>query len=875
MIGEHNELYLEHYGTKRHSGRYPWGSGEDPYQHESSFLSSVKKMRDEGMNAKDIYTALGMSSTEYRERIAIERAAKEDYDRRYILKLKEKGYSQTAIAQRMGINESNVRYILSKDEANKSIKLNTAAELLKQNVDEKGYIDIGKGVNYSINTNETNFNDAVRKLQDEGYAVHYIKVEQLGTGNFTEMKVLCPPGTTLQDVQNNRDKITTITDYISDDGRTILNIKPPESISSDRVQVRYAEDGGAEMDGVIQLRRGVEDLSLGQSSYAQVRISVDDSHYLKGMAIYSDDMPEGVDVIFNTNKHQGTPMLGDKSNTVLKPLKSDPDNPFGATITRQSGAINIVNEEGDWNKWSRNIASQMLSKQNWQLAKKQLDLAYDYKKDEYNTIMSLTNPAIKEKLLTKFADSCDKGAETLKAAALPRQSSKVILPIPSLKDDEIYAPGYKKGEEVVLIRYPHGGTFEIPRLKVNNDNQEAKKVMFNATDAVGINSHVAERLSGADFDGDTVLVIPTSTAKIKNKDPLKELKNFDPKAAYPKYEGMKVISEANKQKQMGIISNLITDMTLKGAPDDEIARAVKHSMVVIDSRKHELNWKGSYEDNGIAELHEKWQGKKSGGASTLISKAKSVEYVPQRKSTNKIDPITGKKIYVETGKLNQKGKIKTEASTKMRETDDARTLSSGTRMEEVYARYANDMKSLANKARKESLNVEHYKVSASAKETYKAEIESIDAKLKRAKQNAPRERQAQLYANEVVKMKKSQDEELQYDKDKLKKVKNQALAAARARYGANKKDVQVQITDKEWEAIQNGAISYTKLKEVIDNTDLDKFKERAMPRETRHTVPSSKKSLAVSMHNSGYTLAEIAERLGVSSTTVSTILKEG
>lgn len=916
-----DKLYLMHYGTKRHSGRYPWGSGEDPYQHESSFLSSVDNMRKEGMTSKEIWESLGMSSKEFRERIGIERAQKEDYDRRYILKLKEKGYSNTAIAERMGKNESYIRYQLGKSEAQKSLKLNAAVDLLKQNVDEKQFIDIGLGTNYSMNTSEQVLNNAVRKLKDEGYKVYYIKVEQLGTGKQTTMKILCPPGTEWKELNNNKDKIRTVTDYISDDGRTILNIKPPKNVSSDRIKVNYAEEGGAGMDGVIQLRRGVEDLSLGNSNYAQVRIAVDDTHYLKGMAVYADDskFPEGVDIIFNTNKHVGTPkmkalkgmkvhvepedlakQMGKSKEEIVQLIKDDKlkvettsdmkslgfsdkkiqecidrDNPFGATINRQSGALNIVNEEGDWDKWTKSLASQMLSKQSDKLAKRQLDLAYSYRKDEFNTINSLTNPAIKEKLLLKFAESCDKGAETLKAASLPRQSSKVILPITSLKDNEIYAPGYRNGEEVVLIRYPHGGVFEIPRLKVNINNEEAKSVMFNAPDAVGINANVASKLSGADFDGDSVLVIPTATVKIKTSDSLEGLKNFDPKEAYPGYPGMKVISEANKQKQMGIVSNLITDMTLKGAPDDEIARAVRHSMVIIDSKKHELNWKASFEDNNIAELHEKWQGKKKGGAATLISKAKSPYMVPQRKETVKIDPETGKKIYTPTGELNLKGKPKIQESTKMREAEDARELSSGTRMEEVYAQYANDMKALGNLARKTSLGVEHYKASPSAKETYKEEVASLDAKLKRAKLNAPRERQAQIYANEVVKMKKSQDDELEYDKDKLKRVKNQALAAARARFGANKKDVQIEITDKEWEAIQNRAISYSKLQDIIDNTDLDAFKERAMPREQKAKVSETKANLIRSMHNAGYSLNDIAERIGVSSTTVSKVLKEG
>ena len=874
------DLYLMHYGVKRRSGRYPWGSGDDPYQHESSFLSSYRAYQNEGMTEKDIAQTMGMSTTELRERLTVEKNAKEAYDKSYILKLKDKGYSNVAIAERMGVTEGTVRNYIKKRDDYRASKLDTAAEVLKKNVDEKGYIDVGKGVNLDLNTTETNMKAAIKKLEGEGYKMYRIKVEQLGTGNYTEMKVLCPPGTEYKTLMQNKDKITTISDYISDDGTTVLGLKPPQSIDSKRVKVRYAEEGGDKMDGVIQLRRNVDDLSLGKSNYAQVRIAVDGTHYLKGMAMYSDDMPKGVDVIFNTNKHVGTPMLGPKDNTVLKPLKKDPDNPFGATIKPQGqrGAINIVNEEGDWNKWSKNLASQMLSKQSPALAKRQLDLAYAEKKEEYDTIMKLTNPAIKEVLLQKFSDSCDKAAVTLKAAALPRQASKVILPITDLKDNEIYAPTFRDGEEVVLIRYPHGGTFEIPRLKVNNNNESAKKVIFNATDAVGINANVAARLSGADFDGDTVLVIPTNNVKIKSTSPLEGLKDFDPKEAYPKYEGMKVMSEANKQKQMGIVSNLITDMTLKGAPPDEVARAVRHSMVVIDAAKHELNYKQSYIDNGIEELKKTYQS--GGGASTLISRAKREYRVPKRKVLYSIDPETGKKIYRETGETDRKGKLILEKSTEMAETDDAFKLSSGTRMESVYATYANQMKALANQARKESVardpktqkRVLSYDVSPSAKETYAAEVESLKAKLNEAIRNAPRERQAQLYANQVVAMKKAANPDI--DKDGEKKLKNQALAAARIRYGANKQDVQIQITDKEWEAIQANAVSYTTLKSIIDNTDLDKFKERAMPREALYSMSDAKKGLALSMHNAGYTLSEIADRLGVSTSTISNVINE-
>ena len=894
------EKFLAHYGTKRHSGRYPYGSGEDPYQHEDSpFMKTVYEMEKEGKSQTEIAEALNMSTTELRERKSVERNEKKAYDRRFAAKLKEKGYSNVAIGKRMNLPESTVRNLLKESQTVKKTKIDTTIDALKQNVENKTYIDVGKGTNIDLNVTETCMKNAIRSLTDDGYQLYHVKVQQLGTGKYTDVKVLCPPGTTYQELMENRGKISSITDYVSDDGKTVLGIKKPVSVDSKRIEVRYAEEGGNEMDGVIQLRRGVEDISLGDAQYAQVRIAVDDSHYLKGMAVYSDDLPDGVDIRFNTNKHKGTPMLGPKDNTVLKPLKNDPDNPFGASIKRQAeyidkngkvkqSPINIVNEEGDWNKWSKNLASQMLSKQSPQLAKRQLDLAYAEKKEEYDTIMSLTDPAIKEKLLIKFADSCDKAAVTLKAAALPRQASKVILPIPELRDNEIYAPGFRNGEEVVLIRYPHAGVFEIPKLIVNNNNKAAKNVMFNATDAVGINSNVAARLSGADFDGDTVLVIPTANVKIKTSPPLDGLKNFDPKEAYPKYDGMKVMTEDYKQIQMGVVSNLITDMTLKGAPPDELERAVKHSMVVIDAVKHELDYRGSYEDNRIAELHKLYQ--PDGGASTLISRAKNEKDVPKRKVRYDINPETGEKIYIETGEKRVKlvgrdpetGKKiyqqtddpAMEKSTQMAEAKDAFELSSGTVMENIYAGYANDVKALANESRKQSEKIrtsEHYSVDPEVKAKYAEQVASLNSKLKEAQRNAPRERQAQIKANEIVDMKKRENPDL--TKDDIKKLNNQALAAARLKYGANKKDVQIEITDEEWEAIQNKAVPYTTLKNIIDNTDLDLFKERAMPRESKITVTDSKKNLAISMHNAGYSLAEIAERIGLSTSTISNVIK--
>lgn len=873
---------IVHYGTPRHSGRYPWGSGDNPHQHEAWF-DNFLELKKKGMSETDIAKALGMSTTELRAKKSIYKAEKRAADVAEATRLKDQGLSNMEIGRQMGINESSVRSLLNPVLKERSDKTRVAADVLKKNVDEKGFIDIGPGTELDLNVSPTRMKTAVAMLKEEGYTVHQIYVDQMGTNHKTTITVLAPPDTEYKEVFKHKEDIKTITDYIQDDGKTVRNVYPPESLSSDRIKIRYAEDGGIEKDGVIELRRGAEDISLGDSQYAQVRIAVDGTHYLKGMAMYSDNMPDGVDVIFNTNKHEGTP-----KEKVFKELKDDPDNPFGATIkaggqrfyededgNKHLSVINKVNDEGDWGEWSKSLASQMLSKQPVALAKRQLDLSYADKADEFDEIKNLTNPAVKKVLLESFADDCDASAVHLKAAALPRQASHVILPFPDMNENEIYAPNYKDGERVVLIRYPHGGTFEIPELTVNNKQKTANSLIHNAPDAVGINSKVAERLSGADFDGDTVLVIPTTNVKIKTSSPLKDLKDFDPKEAYPGYDGMPKMKSQTKQTEMGKVSNLITDMTLKGATEDELARAVKHSMVVIDAEKHNLNYKQSYIDNGIAELKKKYQGSEDGGASTLISRAKSEVRVPVRKDRYNIDPNTGEKIYIETGETytktskNRKGEevtktiTRTQESTKMAEAKDAYSLSSGTPMESVYATYANQMKALGNAARKELVATPNQKYSPSAKKTYAKEVEDLNSQLIIAKKNAPRERQAQLIANVVVDQKKKDNPDM--TKEDLKKVKAQALAAARARTGA-KKD-RITITDREWEAIQAGAVSHNKTLEILRNADLDQVKKLATPKSSG-TISNAKISRIKAMSASGYTTAEIAEAVGLSTSSV-------
>lgn len=891
-----DELY--HYGTKRHSGRYPFGSGDDPYQHESDFYNYANELKKNGLSEKEVADACGLTVKQYRSKYS--NARNEVYAAKVseAQKLKTKGYSNVAIAEKMGTNESTIRNYLKPQATDRANKTTMTADVLKKAVDKKGYIDVGGGVENQMGVSRNVLDNSIRKLEEEGYTRHYIQTEQMGTGKKTSIMVLAKPNTSYSEVYKNRENIEFPGYHSSDKGTSYDSLKAPVSISSKRIKINYKEDGGIDKDGVIELRRGVDDISLGNARYAQVRIAVDNSHYLKGMAMYSDNMPEGVDIVFNTNKSKGTPMLGEKDHSVLKPMKKDSDNPFGATIKgedrlvmaqryyidkngkKQQSALNIVNEEGDWNVWRKSLSSQMLSKQSPMLAKKQLKLAYDLKAEEYNEIMSLQNPVIKQQLLEKFADGCDSAAVHLKAAGLPRQASKVILPFPDMKDTEIYAPSFRNGERVCLIRYPHGGTFEIPELTVNNKHKTANSLIHNAKDAVGINPKVAERLSGADFDGDTVLVIPMSGVNIRTSNPLKGLKDFDPKVAYPAYPGMIRTGDKgsgfNKQRQMGDVSNLITDMTIQGANPNEIAAAVRHSMVVIDAEKHNLNYKQSEIDNNIRALKKKYQGRENAGASTLISRASGDKRVPVRKeitSTKNMTPEElerynrGEKIFRETGETytNKSGKevLRLQKTTKMADTNDAYSLSSGTMIESVYAEHANKLKSLANQARIQSRNTKPIPYSPEAKKKYNKEVSSLDAKLNTALKNRPLERKAQLLANAEVKAVRDANPNL--DNDDLKKLKSRALIKARAKTGAGKQ--QIQITPSEWEAIQAGAISSNKLKQIINNSDLDTLKQLAMPREFKGMSPG-KVSKAKALEANGYTLAEIADSLGVSTSTI-------
>lgn len=1003
------EFDLMHYGVAHDenppgpgSGRYPFGSGDRMLQRDWDIYSRYRKLKASGMSETDIARALDFWQTDkdgnYKldkngERmpstsklranatIAKNNVRQNGYVKECKRLAKEidpdtgKLYTNTKIGQILEIGESSVRNYIKSDSASyNASKPTKVADTLRDMVEKKDYIDVGRGVELSLGVSPEGLKTSLEMLKKEGYQVAPIYLDQVGgeRGNKTTINVLYKPGVEYKQMFKDRFKIQLVDDPEGEGTLTALGIQDPVRIKESRVQVRLAQDGGTNKDGTVEIRAyrdeqgrlmpACEDLSLGNAKYAQVRIAVEGDKYIKGMAFYNTDLPENVDVLVNSNKK-----TYEKAFKEMKPIKDkdgnvigvDPDNPFGSTVYQSNyidkngekklSAINIVGDiygvdqhkEGAWDEWSRNLPAQFLSKQSETLIKQQLKLKVQEKQQEYDEILQLNNPVVKKQMLKDFADGCDASAVDLKAAALPGQRVQVLLPLETIKDNEVYAPNYDNGQTLALIRYPHTGPFEIPIVKVNNNNKEAKKFLEDsrgqAKDAIGINYKTAQILSGADFDGDTVTAIPMTrknsqgefekTVNIKGlgngQSKLPDLDAFDPTEEWPGADdagnplpGVKLMDNRKKGMEMGVISNLITDMSLKGCESpEEMSRAVRYSMVVIDAYKHKLDYRAAEKAYNIKELKEKYQVNEDGthGVSTLVSRAKSpVKDIPQRQNWtpnagridpetgklvgNTIDPETGEKIYrlaphrfyktrkevkvidPDTGKpikigeeefKDKNGKTRKRSvylmesveeenerntsSTRMAEAKNAYELLSDnpSNKEYLYADYANKMKSMANEARKEWLNVPKLKMNPAAKKEYSREVKSLEEKFIRAKKNAPRERQAQLVATQMINSKLEQNPDM--DKDDKKRLRGQALNGARDKVGA-KKD-RIKFTEKEWEAINAGAISETRLTDLLKNADSDNYKALATPKSSR--ISASTAARIESLLNAGWSRKDI------------------
>lgn len=939
-----------------------------------------------------------------------------------------KPYTTSEIARQMGFpNESSLRSYEKSTKNTGDSPLFVAADKVKEAAQQTGYLDVGKGTNLYLDITDDRMKTVLEVCKRDGYAVaNDVQVKQLNdSDNYTTRKILVSPEElaahpddspqklALRALRENKvERFYDETDKMLESRRGDDNVpKEPVRIDPKRIKVKYDEQGGTAKDGMIEIAADIDkdgnvvprnpDLCIGYrpdgsyAKYAQVRIAVDGGKelageanptggmYIKGMAVYNVDLPKGTDILVNSNKPESKGLA-----KALKPMEEGKDNPFGASTIQQFytdkdgkkhlSAVQIVGAttmddhdahvEGRWSEWSKNLPAQFLSKQNLSLVKQQLKVDTMKKEDEFETIMSISQPVVRKQLLIDFADGCDKSAEELKGAPLPGQKTHVMLASTTLKDNECYCANYDTGTTVALIRFPHTGPFEIPIVKVNNKNKEVKEMVGKSPlDAVVVNKNVADVLSGADFDGDNVIVIPMSrknsdgtfdkTVSIKAAEQLDALKNFNvdeygpdspknknyvDKDGNPTYKYPK--TEKAKGTEMGKITNLITDMYAAGCDDTgELGRAVKYSMVVIDSKKHTLNYKLAYKELDIKELEQKYQTKpngKVGGANSLISRASSEVDVPKMEwRQGNIDKETGEKImtapqrttvvkrkpvYAEapegytytdkhgvthkskyfkdaegnkivetyTGKVvkTKDGNYKYESgdgkqkwvddkevertmkSTQMAQAKDAYELLSKdpSKIEIAYADYANHMKTMANEARKAAINTDvKYTKDPKAVKEYEAEVNSLNEKLIKAKKNSVRERQAQTLATSRVNAELEANPGMYNDADDRKKLRDRATK--QARFDCNAQKDRVTFTEREWEAIENKAVSPTVLSDLLRNADSVDYTRMALPRTDR--ISTAKKSRIKALASQGYSQEEIAKMVdGVSTSSVSNIL---
>lgn len=816
--------------------------------------------------------------------------------------LEMEGYHVTTFGLKQVTGKANQQTIM------KVIVSPEKGEEIKQTL-KKERNDRVEAVKKAIEANNGDYDAAAKSL---GYKDRGTIDRLLDPKNDVDMAAPVSEKQIQNYLMNHPGDINSMADYHSKDGgMTYRAPEYPASIDSSRVMIRYGDQGGYAKDGTIELRRGVADLSLGNDHYAQVRILVDGDRYMKGMAFYSDDknFPDGIDVIYNRPEKSDVPM-----RDVLKKTKhDDPMDPFGSTITaagqyhyidkdgnEKLGAINKLRSEGAWEDQQINLSQQFLSKQPLKFIKNQLNITYADYEAEYDEIMSIQNPTVRKKCLNDFAGTCDSASVTLKAAAMPKQHTRVLLPVDSLKDNEVYARDYKDGTEVMLIRYPHAGPFELVKATVNNKNKEGQRVLGDAYDAIGLNPNAVGKLSGADYDGDTATIFPIPKGvKLSYADQLSGLKNYEPKAIYAgtmvvdengkehwyrNGKEYKVMPKSSTNREMGIASNLITDMTLGGADEQELTRAVRHSMTVIDAAKHHLDYMASYKENDIDDLKRRYQKhvdpvtgeEKYGGASTLLSTRKQATPVPERQGQAKIDPNTGELIYKNSGRkyYDKKGNL-VEATIdipKMMSVKDAHELSTGSQVENAYADYANKMKALANRARKEYAATPNMVYDRNARETYKSEVERLELAVRQAKLNAPRERRAQAIANSKLKSMTAENPNLPKDKKTYGKLKTRVMAEARDAVSAGSKKNRITLSQREWDAINNGAVSDSFAQQIFRFCEDNQVRSYATPKKNDMALSQAKINQIKSRWNSGMSKEDIAESLGISMSSVNKYL---
>jgi DNA-binding MarR family transcriptional regulator len=211
----------------------------------------------------------------------------------------------------------------------------------------------------------------------------------------------------------------------------------------------------------------------------------------------------------------------------------------------------------------------------------------------------------------------------------------------------------------------------------------------------------------------------------------------------------------------------------------------------------------------------------------------------------------------------------------MANVDDAYKLVSPQKhkMEILYADYANSMKSLANKARVSMKKTENLKYDKNAAKIYAKEVSELEVALNNALKNSVKERQATRLAAADLKKNKSENPDMKAEDER--KAGQRAMTKYREEVGSvSRRKRNITITDKQWEAIQAGAISENKLKKILANSDPDILREKSMPKTRKGALTTAQVTRIKAMAaNGNFTIQQIADKLGISKSAVSNALK--
>lgn len=101
-----------------------------------------------------------------------------------------------------------------------------------------------------------------------------------------------------------------------------------------------------EKEGIIEVRPGTKGIDLGECKFASAYIRVKDMyHYFKGMCIYSDNLPDGYDVI---------KYCRDPSDCLKALLNANEDDNLQGKVFNK-GIMTKIKDNANWDAWAEEI----------------------------------------------------------------------------------------------------------------------------------------------------------------------------------------------------------------------------------------------------------------------------------------------------------------------------------------------------------------------------------------------------------------------------------------------------------------------------------------------------------------------------------------